>query len=203
MRVFRKVGYMYATLLMLLMAILATPSASAYFWTDAPASWDYDDEPPEWSEDGTGSAAVIANEGSCSVTLNGGPNVLDPDYIDFTEDEVGYTLMFVVSYHLLATPYYSEDTLCGVELELWHHEDLPGFQKVDSMGASVQTLLPAINISEEVGWLYVWMDVDYTDEPQFRLDLETYAKYWDGSGWVHFENSPQTVSVWFEVDDLT
>jgi len=190
---------------MLLTMILVTPTTTAYFWTDSPNSWDYDDEPPEGAEDGDGYSWIDTSGGaSLGVNLFGGATQATADVIEYTEDEEGYVLMFVVAYSITANdiPPGGTDTFCVAKLELYHYDSGWG-NPVDDMSASVQTIMPATSYSHDEGWLYVTMDVDYTDEPEFKLVYTVWAKYWNGFAFVDYQGSPVSEDVYFEVDDLT
>lgn len=195
---------LFEILLMLMVIMLVTPSTSAFFWTDQPLNFGYDDDPAEIpaTPDGTGTAIVSQSQGTCYAQLDGGTEESPAD-IYYTEAVEGLSLMFCVAYDIEARmkdPY--DDTMCVARLTLLHFED-PEWVEADTMAASVQTLYPAIEENMDEGWLYVWMDVDYTEEPRFKLTLDTYTKYWNGYEFINFGNSPQSVSVYFDVIDQT
>jgi hypothetical protein len=206
LKVLRKVGFVSTLMMMLMVMMIVTPSTSAFFWSDSPTSWSYGDDPAQIPAvpDGTG-YATVTNYGIayCDSDLTGGSEET-PYEIDYINLFVGDSLMFCVDYHLTARPDpYNRDTQCMARLEydLWD-DDISDWVFGDSMTVDVQTFFPAIMENSDDGWLYVYIDTDYTGEPLIRLTLITYTKYWD-YGWVNFGNSPQSTSVYFEVDDET
>lgn len=205
MKVIRKAGFVSAMLMMLVAMMVITPTTSAFFWSNTPTGWGYGNDPAQVPAEPDGTGIAIVNTygaADCYSVLYGG-TVGSPDEIDYTDDDTGYSLMFCAAYTIEARmDPYNRDTFCTASLEL-AADFGSGYGDPDITTADVQTLFPAIQTNTESGWLYVWLDIDYTDEPTLRLTLHTYTKYWDGYGWANFGDSPQSVSVYFYIDDET
>ena len=185
--------------------IIVTPSTTAYFWSNSPTSWGYDDDPAQIpaTPDGSGSAIILAGDGVCDADLTGGTEQ-SPSSVYYTDTyrDNGCSLMFCVDYDIEARMKDTfEDTWCIVNLT--YFIDNEGWQYGDSMNADVQTCYPAIEVNTDDGWLYVYIDTDYKDEPQIKLTLYTYTKYWDQDHWENYGNSPQIANVYFHVIDQT
>lgn len=208
MKVLRKVGFVSAMLMMLMAMMLVTPSTSAYFWSDSPESWGYGDDPIQVpaQPDGTGEALINPAPGECLSILYGGSEG-NPTPVDFTnyERDHGESLMFCVAYDLSASIYGKDSNtwaIASLEYYIWMPPPINDWVFGKSMTASIQTFHPAIEFNQDDGWLYVYIDYNYFLEPKIMLTLTTYAQYWE-YGWVDFPGSPYSVSVFFQVNDLT
>ena len=192
-------------LIMLMAMMVVTPSTSAYFWSNSPTSWGYDDDPAQIpaTPDGTGYAKVVAGDGQCYVELSGGSSKVTADPIYWIDPLVGDSLMFCVAYDIRAYMKDTyQDTWCIANLSYYIYEDTDWIFG-DAMTADVQTCYPAIQSNTDDGWLYVYVDYNYALEPDIKLTFYTYTKFWDGYQWDNFGNSPQEVSVFFKVWDNT